>query len=48
MKKTTKKAMIALKHTWGIGKRKLRSNFERRMWIFESLVKNIILYAGVI
>lgn len=27
--------MIALRQTWGISQKKLRNNFERRMWIFE-------------
>lgn len=35
-----------MKQTWGIGQRKLRSNFERRMWVFESLVKSKILRAA--
>lgn len=48
IRETTKKTMIVMKQTWGIGQRRFRSSFERRMKIYNSLVKSIILYAAEI
>lgn len=38
MNETVKRMMIALKQTWGIGQRRFKNNFERRMKIYNSLV----------
>lgn len=38
IKKRIRKAMIAMKRTWGIGKRIFRENYRRRIKMFESLV----------
>lgn len=46
MKETVKRTMIALKQTWGIGQRRFKNNFERRMKIYNCLVKSIMLYAA--
>lgn len=46
VRETVKKAMMAMRQTWGIGERKFKNNFERRIKIFECLVKSIILYAA--
>lgn len=46
MKETVKKTMIAIKQTWGIGQRRLKNNFERRMKTYNSLVRSIMLYAA--
>lgn len=46
MKETAKKVMIATKQTWGIGERRFKNNFERRIKMYGSLVKSIMLYAA--
>lgn len=33
---------------WSIGQRKFKNNFERKMKIFKSIVKGIMLYAAKI
>ena len=43
-----KKARIAMAQIWGIGRRKFKNNFERRMRIFRSIVKSILMYASEI
>lgn len=37
IQETTKKAIIAMTQVWGIGQRKFKYNFERRMMLFRSL-----------
>lgn len=46
MKETVKRTMIALKQTLGIGQKRFKNNFERRMKIYNCLVKSIMLYAA--
>lgn len=48
MRETVKKTMMAMKQTRGIGERRFKNNYMRRMKIFESLVKSIMLYAAEI
>lgn len=48
MRETVKKTMMAMKQTWGIGERRFKNNYMRRMKIFESLVKSIMLHAAEI
>ncbi|KMQ85134.1 hypothetical protein RF55_16494 [Lasius niger] len=48
IKETVKKAAIVMAQVWGIGQRKFRESFHRRMEMFKSLVKSIILYAAEI
>nr|XP_034190794.1 uncharacterized protein LOC117609058 [Osmia lignaria] len=45
-RETAKKAMIVMKQTWGIGERRFKNNFERRMKIYRSLVKSVMMYAA--
>lgn len=40
VKETVKKAAVAMRQTWGIGKRIFEGNFRRRM-MFDSPVKSI-------
>ncbi|XP_046145525.1 uncharacterized protein LOC123988820 [Osmia bicornis bicornis] len=47
-RETAKKAMIVMKQTWGIGERRFKNNFERRMKIYRSLVKSVMMYAAEI
>ncbi|KMQ84979.1 myb-binding protein 1a [Lasius niger] len=35
--------MGAMKQVWGIGQRKFAEDFKRRMWMFDLLVKNILM-----
>lgn len=43
IRETFKKALIAMKQTWGIRQRRFKNNFERRMKkMFNSLVKSIM------
>ena len=39
-----KKAIIAMKQAWGFGKRLFQDNFERRMHLFDYLVKSVLFY----
>lgn len=45
MRETVKKTMMAMKQTRRIGERRFKNNYMRRMKIFESIVKCIMLYA---
>ena len=47
-RETAKKAMIVMKQTWGIGERRFKNNFERRMKIYRSMVKSVMMYAAEI
>ena len=44
----TKKGYIVMKQIWGIGKRRFEQDFERRMFMFNYLVKSIVLYGAEI
>lgn len=46
MKDMTRKAAAAMAQVWGIGKRKFRGDFDRRMILFNILVKSILLYGA--
>ena len=48
IREVIKKARIAMAQIWGIGQRMLKNNFEKRMRIFRSIVKSILLYASEI
>ena len=39
-----KKAVIAMRQVWGIGKRLFENDFERRMMLFDYLVKSVLFY----
>ena len=41
-----RRAMIAMKHTWSIGEKLFKEDFERRMKMFKSLVGSIVLYGA--
>lgn len=43
-----RRAMIAMKHTWSIGERLFKEDFERRMKMFGALVRSIALYGAEI
>lgn len=45
---TVRKARTVMAQVWGIGQRKFRNNYERRMLLFRSLVESILLYAAEI
>ena len=48
IREVIKKARIAMAQIWGIGQTMFKNNFERRMRIFRSIVKSILLYASKI
>lgn len=48
IRETVKKARITMAQVWGIWQRKFKNNFERKMKMFKSLVKSILLYAAEI
>jgi hypothetical protein len=48
IKETVKKAISAMKQVWGIGQRKFEGDFRRRIWMFNHLVKNILMYGAEI
>lgn len=33
-----------MRRTWGIGEKKFRDDFKRRMWLFTHLVLGVVLY----
>ena len=39
-----RKAKIVVKGVWGIGKRKFRNDWSRRMWLFDTLVWTVMGY----
>lgn len=39
-----RKANIVMRIVWGIGERKFRDDFKRRMWLFRRLVVGVLLY----
>ena len=44
IKEITKRATVAMKKIWGIGENIFKENYNRRMMMFDYLVKSIILY----
>lgn len=44
LRERLKKAVVAMKQTWGIGKRIFEDDFNRRVALFQHLVKSILLY----
>ena len=48
IKEIVKKGIIAMRKTWGIGESILKDDFNKRMMMFDYLVKSIILYGAEI
>ena len=44
VRETMKKSMIAIMQTWRLGQKRFKNNIERKMLLFNSLVKSVILY----
>jgi len=44
IKETVKEVMCAMKQVWRIGQRKFVGDFKRRIWMFDHLVKSILMY----
>lgn len=47
IRERVKKAMSTMKQTWGIGERRFKNNYTRRMKIFKSLVKRSMYAAEI-
>ena len=43
-----RKAAAVMRQVWGIGKRKFERKWERRMWLFDTLVWTVMVYGAEI
>ncbi len=48
LENTVKKANRLLKAVWGLAERRLKNDFVRRIWLFDSLIKSVIMYGAEI
>lgn len=48
IKERIRRAMIVMKRIWSIGERLFKEDFERRMKMFKSLIRSVILYGAEI
>lgn len=46
MKEIAKRAAVAMSQVWSIGQRKFGQNLRRRLKMFDSLVKSILMYGA--
>jgi len=44
IRERSRKAVVAMRQTWGLGKRLFPNDFKRRMFLFDTLVKSVLLY----